>query len=146
MDSSENTITHVTYVQASNQYYALKLIATVSQLFVAASVARLQLGIAPKVVEVVAQIAAGSNDAVDYVEFFQRLDTSDDVWIVEKLRAPYERTLKPRPKKATGRGAPQRRQTQRRPASTSTRWGARSRAPASVLCAGSSPAHGVQLS
>ena len=64
----------------------------------AASVARLRLGIGIKVVEVIAQVAAGHADTVNYIKFFQQLGGGDLAWVVDGLRAPFEQSAKKKPK------------------------------------------------
>ena len=64
----------------------------------AASVARLRLGIGIKVVEVISQVAAGHADAVNYIDFFQQLGGGDLAWVIDSLRAPFEKSAKKKPK------------------------------------------------
>ena len=64
----------------------------------AASVARLRLGIGIKVVEVIAQVAAGHANTVNYIKFFKQLGGGDLAWVVDGLRAPFEQRAKKKPK------------------------------------------------
>ena len=64
----------------------------------AACVARLRLGIGIKVVEVIAQVAAGHANTVNYIKFFKQLGGGDLAWVVDGLRAPFEQRAKKKPK------------------------------------------------